>query len=238
MKKQMLSMMLLSGLVLSVGAVTASAADQTNVNQDAEETKVEVKLFEDDGNNPGKGPFKDRLAIVWKPNAFTFAGTATNAKTDLINNNPKKGTQVVTVNDDRETITPWELSAKLSNLTSSGGNLASVMTITTNEKLYHYDMGDPVKDAAGNLELERVPVDHENHQEIAGGATVSLTDSIRLDAGGSKMPVIKKTDSTALTNGNGVTGYVGDSKLTIADGVAAAAGTYEGVIEWTLEATD
>ena len=97
----MLSMMLLSGLVLSVGAVTASAADQTNVNQDAEETKVEVKLFEDDGNNPGKGPFKDRLAIVWKPNAFTFAGTATNAKTDLINNNKNNNNNKITTNNNK-----------------------------------------------------------------------------------------------------------------------------------------
>ena len=245
MKKQILSTILLSGLVLAVGAVNASAADAIVENNVVKSEKtfsdVEVKLVEEDGNKPGEGPFLNNLAIAWVPKLYSFSGSTTDNELILENTNAAKEQQAVTVNDDRQDKTKWTLSAQLSKLETAGGEaLSSKMVIKTDGTLKRYDIGDKYFDAANNRwDLEHKQIDHSALDDDSG--LYDLKQNFDLPADGqTTVTVIEKTAAEDPTgdNKNGVTAYVGDASLVMAAGSAKTEkkGDYTGKLVWTVAA--
>lgn len=230
MKKVILSTVLLSGLVLAVAVPTASAAEK-------ETSKVELKLTEDGGHEPGTGPFKDKLSIVYKPTVFKFESEVEPGSLVLDNKHTKIEEQYLAVNDDRKDETtgerkssPWVVTGKLSTLDDGSDSIAAKLNVspTTIKK---YDIGE-LKTVDGVEDFELLPIN-----PAATNATGYTTTDFSLIAGGSAVKVISKDDDTTETTDkpDGVFTNLGHSKLAIATGVAKK-GDYKGTIEWVLAA--
>lgn len=238
MKKNLLATVLLSGLVLGASATTVSAAE-TPEGGSVETSKVEVKLQEEQGNEPGSGPFKDKLAIVHKPNIFKFSGKTTTGSLNLSNENAQSDTQFISVNDDRKdeesgefTFGAWELTGALSELTDGGTPLLANMIFTPGE-LLQYDIGE-LKTVNGVEDYGPAQVDPNAAQANKDKYKLS---GFTLAADGDAVPFLTSaapTGTPTQTDVRGVATNLGDVNLTVATGNATKAGTYTGTVTWTL----
>lgn len=248
MKKSILSTILLSGLVLSVGATKALAAEEATATMGPDEkSEVKVKLTEDNGHEDGKGPFVERLAITHKPTTFMFEGEVGDTGLVLSNENKKKDQMFISVNDDRRDSTDntkwisseWQLLGKLGKLETSGttkNELKAKLQIVPGA-LYKYDIGEIIDKGNGQQDYAPKAIDTAN-QEAAKADKYKVNQDITLIAGAAdNIKIYESLDNEAQPKGErGVYANLGDAKLAIAAGNAKTKGDYSGTITWTLAA--
>lgn len=250
MKKKILSTILVSGVALSVFSPAALAAVEPVDNGPAADgsghksgTEVEVKL-DQGGVDPTVGPYYKRLAIVWKPEKFTFTGKT--GATVLSNSNPNKDNQYIVINDDRRTTgtedfanAKWKLTGSLSNLdntntAASQSELVGKMTFTTNA-LESYDIGPTETKSDGSIDY--VPAPHVKGSAAVTDTAFSLQPSFVLPSDESEVEIMQKTGAAADAEKRGVQTNLGNSTLDITNQVQSA-GTYQGWITWSLDAVN
>lgn len=254
MKKTILSTILLSGLVLSVAAPIASAAEADNSSTD-----VEVVLEkEDDGHNEGNGDYFGKLAIVWKPTRFQYQGKTSGNDIFMANNNEFKKRNFIAVNDDRRDETTsgqpiesdpaaegtWKLSGKLNELTHSysGKELDARLQINP-EAPYIYNIGPSSVDANNNRRYEPKPIPnpHTSQTLISDDDDLKnvydLKSDFTLESKGDAIEFLSKKDSVALDNASkrGIFTNLGNNNITVLGDSGKEAGIYNGTITWTLE---
>lgn len=252
MKKAILSTVLLSGLVLSVMAPTASAAVSTASGN--AETDVKVNLKKDEGHEENNGEYFKTLAIVWKPTEFRFEGSATDQNLRLLNRHDKSTRQFIAVNDDRRVSASdekhagkgWTLTGKLGNLTNTAdpnAKLNATMTVSPDE-LYIYDIGKQMFGSGANEDYIPKPIpgtldpgkiiDSQTNTDLDDMYT--LRPSFNMKAGGNEVPFIfKEKNGIELDEGRrGVFTNLGTNELRIAKPTAEKVGAYEGQITWTV----
>lgn len=252
MKKSILSTILLSGLVLSVVAPTALAADVV----DNVDTDVEVFLEkEDDGHNEGNGDYFGKLAIVWKPNRFEYAGKTSPEAIFMHNKADYRHRNFIAVNDDRRDEADqgnpketdpaakgtWVLKGKLNELshTSSNQQLEAVMNVRTGKK-YIYDIGESYTDPVDNkVKYKPEPIKDislENELTPALDSLYTVKPDFKLVSKGDAVEVMRKKELNELDKGErGIFTNLGDNDITILKGYGKDAGMYKGTITWTLE---
>ncbi|WP_375179676.1 WxL domain-containing protein [Enterococcus rotai] len=254
MKKQLVMASLVSAAAVTLFATTANAEDPVNTNSDkVQQTDVGIEFKTDKGTLPGTGPYKDNLAIVWKPGSFNFGTQEALGSIKTYSNTVTKP-QYIVVNDDRpdasaidKTRSAWELKAQLSQLkTSEAADPALEATLTyTLGDAQAYNIGDKI------VNDDYVPLDPEdpNSGAFTGKPALTATDNITLgdtaamtkttmslkagDATGSK--VMSKTQKNAFRGG--VASLITDTKLVVPDGSKAAGKSYSGKVTWTLSDT-
>ncbi len=255
MKKSILSTVLLSGLVLSIAAPVAFAAPVDNANTD-----VEVYLEkEDDGHNEGNGDYFGKLAIVWKPIRFEYAGKTSATQIDMANKMEHRKRNFIAVNDDRrDEATPgnpqesdapakgvWKLSGKLNKLTHtfSGKELEAKLTVQDDEH-YIYNIGDSFLDGNGDRRYTPLPIpqDLTGETKLTGHAKDSLYEfkpQFSMSANGDAVELIRKSKDDALVEEDerGIYTNLGNNNISILNGTGSDAGMYKGTITWTLEAS-
>ncbi|MGX7151274.1 WxL domain-containing protein [Enterococcus ureasiticus] len=246
MKKQLAIVSLLSVAAVSMLATSANAAEVSN-----ETTDAEISFNTGKGTDPGKGPFKDNLSLVFKPSTFQFgkqdatAGISTfyNTVTD-----PKK--QYLVVNDDRpldpttKNLSKWTLTAKLSAMTTGtekeGLNAKLSYTLGAATE---YKIGETMTTNGDDY----IPNDPETNSTEALGGPLNVgteklkfgdgtSSTVTLEAGASSTTdVIAKTDVT--TKKVGVASKVDNVKLIVtnAEKSGAAGKTYKGTVTWSLD---
>lgn len=253
MKKQLVMASLVSTAAVALFATTANAEEPVNTNNDkVQQTDVGIEFKTDKGTLPGTGPYKDNLAIVWKPGSFNFGTQEALGSIKTYSNTVTKP-QYIVVNDDRpdadatdKTRSAWELKAKLSALKTSvdtDPELPATLTYTLGDA-QAYNIGDTI------VNDDYVPLDPEDPNSGAlTGTALTGTDNITLgdtaamtkttmslkagDATGSK--VMSKTQKNAFRGG--VASLITDTKLVVPDGSKAAGKSYSGKVTWTLSDT-
>lgn len=252
MKKAILSTVLLSGLVLSVMAPTASAVVSTASGN--AETDVKVNLKKDEGHEENNGDYFRTLAIVWKPTEFRFEGSATTQDLHLLNRHDKRDRQFIAVNDDRRTDPSeethagkgWSLTGKLGELTNTAdanAKLNATMTVYP-EKMYIYDIGDNIFNNGTTKDYipKPIPDPLDPNMALDDPANTALDDmytlrpSFNMKAGGNEIPfILKEKNGTPLDEGKrGVLTNLGNNDLRIVKPSAEKVGSYEGKITWTV----
>lgn len=238
MKKNILSVVLLSGLVLSVSATKSLAAEQAD-GSSQETSKVEVKLTEDKGHDVGTGPFKDKLAIVHKPTMFKFEGNATTGSLKLANKHQYADKQFISVNDDRKSAdddttlvsSDWALTGKLDGLKAGSTPLTANMVFTPGE-LKQYNIGD-LEDKNGVYDYAPAPINPD--ADKVTDAKYNLSKNFTLPADDTEVQFLTSS-GTDVTDPTGVFTNLGNVELLVATGNAQTAGDYTGTITWTLMA--
>lgn len=244
MKKQLAIVSLLSVAAVSMLATSANAAEVSN-----ETTEVGVEFKSSDGTEIGKGPFKDNLALVFKPSTFQFGKQEATAGIATFQNTIKKP-QYLVVNDDRpldpteNNLSKWTLTSQLSEITTgtetTGLNAKLTYTLGTATE---YKIGDNMN-ATGDDYLPNNP--EKNPTDALGGPLNLGTEKLQLGDGtsstvsleagaASTTDVIAKTEAT--TKKVGVASKVENVKLVVtnAERSGAAGKTYAGTVTWSLD---
>lgn len=229
-------------------------------------TDVGVSFKSNDDTIPGKGPYKDNLALVWKPNAFQFGEQTAVAGTSTYNGVATKEPQYLVVNEDRPTdkISTWDLKATMSELQVKGVQAEGVsasLEFKMNE-LTEYNIGSKLNEENDyDAPNPSKNPDQENGTDVPGTGRLSLGGAVDSDATGVNLGgtlADDKKSSTVKLEGNGQTsvvvmskykadykekgGYateITDKKLTIVTSNASnlAGKKMSGVVTWTLNDT-
>lgn len=232
--KKTLMITLLAATALMLFATPAEAKSFDD------KTDVGVNFKSDEPTIPGENkPYKDNLALVWKPSSFQF-GEQKAVGNSATFSNIVTGKQYIIVNDDRKGVsTPWKLSAKLSELKSADGSktLASKLTFKLGD-LQSYDIGNVIGE--DNDFVPNKPDASGALGEINANAGITLGDgaskAITLDAGNTTgISILDK--KVANENKGGVATLISETKLIVTDAKAASAAgeSFTGYVTWTLD---
>ncbi|OTP46555.1 hypothetical protein A5884_003796 [Enterococcus sp. 7D2_DIV0200] len=148
--KKILFTTLLASSALLIFAKPANAEEVGSMESD-----LGIRFDTDGPVQPGPGPFKDNLALVWTPSKFDFGRQAATANIATYSNTVA-GDQYIVVNDDRQgtetgeegakvvTTSAWKVTASLSKLVSkdsSATELPSKLTFTLGDA-QSYNIGE------------------------------------------------------------------------------------------------
>ncbi|MBP1042454.1 WxL domain-containing protein [Vagococcus sp. BWB3-3] len=230
--------------IATVGAVSATTALAAENSASKTSTDVGIGFKSDKDNEPTEGPFKDNLALVFRPTEFQF-GQSNKAGTASTFNNTRTGRQYIVVNDDRKGADKgqaWVVKAELSELTSGAETLANATLTFGNgaPKLFDYVLGTtphPSKD-------DYIPADVNDQDNgdqatslkpIAAGDTTYTAVSGSLTAGGKTQVAILSKDATDATKVGGIAYQMENVKLEVVDTSNLGGKSFEGTMTWTLE---
>lgn len=229
---------------VGVLSTTAMAAEENSATKTT--TDIGIGFKSDDDNSVTDGPFKDNLAIVFRPTEFQF-GSANKAGAATTFNNTRTGRQYIVVNDDRkgeDKGQSWSVKAQLSELKAGNEKLANATMTFGNAtpKLYDYDLGttphpskddylpNSVNDQTGGLLADSLTA-------IASPDGTYTTGSGSLAADGtSQMEVLAKKANSADKVG-GIAYQIENVKLNVVDTSDLGGKNFTGTMSWTLEKT-
>jgi hypothetical protein len=232
--KKALTITLFSAAALTLFAAPASA----ETNNKVQETEVGIS-FKDNGTDIGEGPFKDNLAIVFKPGAFQFGQQATVGSLATYSNTVTEE-QYLVINDDRpDTKTVWEVTAQMSALKNKAGDkdLASKLTFNL-DAAKAYRIADTDASLVNNDYVPNRPEKAGVLTDLDPSAGITLGDgtssAVELVAGGDPAVIMAKKGTNEFKNG--VATLVKDTKLVVTDSkkIDAAGNTFTGKVTWTL----
>ena len=255
MKKAILAT-LLSATALTLFAAPASATEKTT------KTDVGVQFKPSGPTIPAEDmkPFKDNLAVVFKPSSFKFGPAEAVAGAVKLNNvkgdnSNLDGTtisdqgQYLVVNDDRDLEksaekknSPWTLKANMSELTTADGaaKLASAKLEMNLTGLKKYNIGSVI--GADNDYVPMNPWDAAvngvkpiDNFAVAGesGVTLPTDTKVVLEAGSTSKSEIM-TKKTANEYKGGVATAITDVKLAILDADQDGK-SFAGTVTWYLD---
>ena len=239
MKKQLAMVSLLSVAAVSM---FATSADATVIKE--AKTDVGIQFKSDEGTVGEDGPFKDNLALVFRPGSFKFGNQEAVVGNATFNSIKPEKKQYLVVNDDRtEATTPaWTLSANMSALVSGAGTEAVDLDGAT----LTYTLGDAKSYAIGEFSEEKndyIPVNPSDDASVLGtlaagndivlgngtSKTVSLTA-----ASASKTAILAKSKANAVKGG--VATEITNVKLMVPDkGKKIAGKAFTGTVTWSLD---
>ena len=232
--KKTVMITLLSAAALLLFASTADAKSFDD------KTDVGVNFKSDDPTIPGENkPYKNNLALVWKPSSFQF-GEQKAVGNSATFSNTISGNQYLIVNDDRQTVsTPWALKASLSELKSTDGTktLASKLMFTLGDA-QSYNIGDDIGD--DNDYKPTKPGAEGSLGALDANAGITLGDgkvkTMTLEAGlADGQAVLEK--KTANDVKGGVATLITGAKLVVTDAQKdnASGESFTGHVTWTLD---
>ncbi|MEI5990738.1 WxL domain-containing protein [Enterococcus crotali] len=250
--KKAIMVTLLSSAALMLVATPANAAEKET------KTDVGVSFISDDPTVEAEDmrPFKNNLAVVFKPSSFQFGnqkavgGIAMFANTTgdnggTIGNKPTTDkSQYIVVNDDRDYTqqgvdgknSPWTLKANLSELKTSDGAAtlqSAKITMALNEpKLYNIGaaLNEDETDFIGNKPWEEGAL-----EALPNDTGVVAASTVTLEAGGTtKADIFTKKDANTFRKG--VSSVIQNVKLNIVDSDQQNLGgkSFTGKVHWTL----
>lgn len=232
--KKTVMITLLSAAALLLFANTADAKSFDD------KTDVGVNFKSDEPTVQGENkPYKNNLALVWKPSSFQF-GEQKAVGNSATFSNTVQGNQHLIVNDDRKTAsTPWALKASLSELKSTDGSksLASKLTFTLGDA-QSYKIGDTIGE--DNDYIPNKPEASGSLGALDANAGITLGDgkvkAMTLEAGGATGQAILEKKAANDVKG-GVATLITDAKLVVTDAQAdqAAGESFTGYVTWTLD---
>lgn len=231
--------------VAAVGAATATSVSAAENSGMKTTTDVGIGFKSDDDNAATEGPFKDNLAMVFRPTEFTF-GMNNKAGSASTFNNKGKGRQYLVVNDDRKGTDKgqaWTVKAQMTPLKAGSEELANAKLTFGNgaAKLFSYELGttpDPLKD-------DYIPNTVNDATDGTQATSLSpLTDpsgysagkTTTLEAGGAPIEMLAKEKNDADKTG-GVAYQIENVKLNVLDTADLGGKQFTGTINWTLEKT-
>ncbi|WP_314067973.1 WxL domain-containing protein [uncultured Vagococcus sp.] len=231
--------------IMAVGAVSGTTALAADNTASKTSTDVGIGFKSDDDNSATEGPFKNNLAMVFRPTEFSF-GMKNTAGAASTFSNTIKGNQYIVVNDDRSGTDKgqgWKVKAQMTELTSGTETLANATLSFGNgaAKLFAYDLGntpDPSKtdDYLPNKVDDEAGNKPNSLSDFASGDNVYTPGDIRtLKAGdGSQVTMLEKKVDAADKVG-GVAYQIENVKLDVVDTAKLGGKQFTGSINWTLE---
>lgn len=247
MKKIILSTLLVSTIAL-VGIQSASAATVKEA-----ETPVGIEFEEETDVVPG--PYKGVLTMVYKPSAINFGkvkATGGSMTVPATNLSDPANKQWLVVNDDRDYATKpensqdennkkggkWKLTAKMDEMAVGTGASKKVFAGTklnlNFEDPQGYVIGDneiTLPNGVKDLDPKHPNTDASAIIALPATEKIDLKKSLSLDAGGTVMDVMSKTEET--TEKSGVAANLSSANLTIQSDKAIS-GQANSKITWTL----
>lgn len=210
----------------------ATPADATTKD---DKTDVGVSFKATGPNTPGEnGPFKDNLALIWKPTAFTF-GEQKAIADKATYNGTLSGQEYVVINDDRQDAETdrWELKAKLTELKSKDGaaKLANASLAIGFDAPQSYELGTN-PDSSGNDYTPNKPT-KDYLGELAPNSDIEASSTVTLTAGGEAHQVLAKTNKNAVKGG--VAAKISSTKLTVLSSKDLDGKSFNGQVIWTLD---
>ncbi|MBO0441094.1 WxL domain-containing protein [Candidatus Enterococcus ikei] len=232
--KKTVMITLLSAATLLLFANTADAKSFDD------KTDVGVNFKSDEPTVQGENkPYKDNLALVWKPSSFQF-GEQKAVGNSATFSNVIQSNQYLIVNDDRKTAsTPWALKASLSELKSTDGSksLASKLTFALSDA-QSYTIGDTIGE--DNDYIPNKPEASGSLGTLDPNAGITLGDgkvkAMTLVAGETTGQAVLEKKAANDVKG-GVATLIKDAKLVVTDAKAdqAAGESFTGYVTWTLD---
>ncbi|OTN83837.1 hypothetical protein A5819_003656 [Enterococcus sp. 7E2_DIV0204] len=238
--KKILFTTLLASSALLIFAKPANAEEVGSMESD-----LGIRFDTDGPVQPGPGPFKDNLALVWTPSKFDFGRQAATANIATYSNTVA-GDQYIVVNDDRQgtetgeegakvvTTSAWKVTASLSKLVSkdsSATELPSKLTFTLGDA-QSYNIGEVDPDTNDFLPN---PIEG-NLGTLADPNNITVNKNVTLEAGNTTgTNIIAKTKADAVKGGFAT--KLSDTKLTVTTGTGAAGKAFKGSVNWSLDNT-
>ena len=245
--KKAIMVTLLSSAALMLFAAPADAAEKKTTTTD-----VGVSFKNDAPTIPAEDmkPYKNNLAVVWKPGSFQFGEQTAVAGTAIFNNikgdnggtaanNNTELSQYLVVNDDRELKTEgknsaWALRADMSALKTVDGAAelqAAKLTMDLNAPKM-YDIGTAI-DPKDNDFVANEPWTAGVLTDFDSKSGIELAPTATLEAAGtSKVDIFTK--KTANDFRSGVATTIQNVKLHVTDAKQDGK-AFTGTITWTLD---
>lgn len=220
--------------LFSAAALLLFAAPADAVKSD-DKTDVGVSFKADEPITPGEnGPYKDNLALIWKPTEFAFGEQKAVANKATFNG-IVSGEQYVVINDDRaDAVTnPWKLSTKLTALVASDNtDLAGASLAIEFEDPEAYDIGTDIDTDTNDYKANK-PDSSSLSALLPNSDIVLNSNTVTLVAAGTAEDILEKTTANAVKGG--VSAKIKSTKLTVLDSSAAAGKSFKGQVIWTLD---
>lgn len=240
-KKLSLSLFSLATLLLFVTITQKTSA----ASSFSDTSDVGVTFYDGPIDNGNNKPYKNNLALVWKPSQFDFGSHKAVQSIVTYNNTigDEKNKQYLIVNDDRQdaTTSGWSLSAKLSKLTSydkDQSNLTAKLIYNLGT-LQSYDIGTNIDETTEDYIPNNPNENPKCLSKLPANSGVALGvsgENAVLDAGGTSSTIIMKKDNPNQSKGGFAT-EINKVQLIVVNAQKDKAGgkTYHGTVTWTLD---
>lgn len=238
-KKLLLSLATIAALT-AVSTTTFAAEDKNS----GTEANTDIGIGFGKGPNAGTdGPFKDNLAMVFRPENFKFGtknAAGSNANTF---SNQTEGRQYLVVNDDRNDESKgqgWTMTGQMTALKSGTTELtnAKLSFGSDSSSLFTYTLGTEYDE----VKQDYIPAEVNDNADGSQAASLAalaagekdkyITPVTTLQAGGGAVEVFQKT--TADSQKGGVAYQMENVKLNIVNDSSLAGKQFVGSVTWVL----